>query len=109
MARGSLTALSTDLQSDSGSVLWSLVRGEQLEFPIKLNFLENASIGYSFEAVVIEVLNVPGQSGKPDTIRASGVQDVLTVWTPPINAAGLAWSAASVSYAVDTLIKFANL
>ena len=41
MARSQLTEISEDLNTDSGSVLWSLVRGEQLEFPITMNFIEN--------------------------------------------------------------------
>ena len=36
MARSQVTAVSQDLQSDDGSVLWSLIQGEQLEFAVTL-------------------------------------------------------------------------
>ena len=40
MARSRLTNTSQDLISDGGAVVWSFVKGEQLEFPITLNFIE---------------------------------------------------------------------
>ena len=57
MARSLLTNTTNDLITDSGAVLWSLVTGEQLEFPITLNFLKDTTQkllnNYIFEAVVI--------------------------------------------------------
>ena len=52
MARSRLTETTDDLVTDSGAVLWSFVKGEQLEFPITLNFVENVTAGYAYEAVV---------------------------------------------------------
>lgn len=82
MSRSAIVNPTADLQSDSGSVLWSLVRGEQLEFPITLSFLENASIGYTYEAVVVEADNVADQTSKPSVIKAGGVQTTLVVRVP---------------------------
>lgn len=79
MARAVLTDLQQDLNTDSGAVLWSIIRGEQLEFPITLSFLENASAGYDFEAVVMEALNVADQTEKPTQLRPSGVESNLGV------------------------------
>lgn len=82
MARSSLTSTSDDLISDSGSVLWSFVRGEQLEFSLILSFLENAMDGYIFEAVVIEAANEEGQTTRPITVLPGGKQTTLTVRVP---------------------------
>jgi hypothetical protein len=82
MARSSLLETSDDLINDSGSVLWSFVKGEQLEFPISLNFVEDVTTGYTYEAVVVEALNVANQTDRPITIKPSGVQTVLVVRIP---------------------------
>lgn len=82
MARSRINNTTDDLISDSGSVLWSFIKGEQLEFPVKLNFIDNVTAGYTYEAVVVEALNVSGQTEKPVTIRPNGVQTVLTVRVP---------------------------
>lgn len=91
MARSKLIETTEDLINDSGSVLWSFIKGEQLEFPITLNFIENASLGYTFEAVVIEALNIAGDTSRPTSIKPNGVQTVVSVrvptyrgnWDPP--------------------------
>lgn len=106
MARAKINEISDDLVSDSGSVLWSFVKGEQLEYPILLNFLSDAALaGYVYEAVVVEALNVVDQTEKPTAIKPSGVQTVLTVRKP--NKVGN-WNAATaynfedvVYYTVD--------
>jgi hypothetical protein len=88
MARARITDTTTDLQTDSGSVLWSIVQGEQLEFPISLNFLTNAyGGGYTFEAVVIEAANLgtldeDGLEQIPTTVQPAGVEDTLVVRVP---------------------------
>lgn len=78
MSRGSLTQAGADLISDNGGVLWQIVKGEQLEYPVVLNFLTNADAGYIYEAVVVEALNV-GDGQIPKTAKPSGVQTTLTV------------------------------
>lgn len=85
MARASLTAVSNDVITDDGSVLWSLVTGEQLEFPVTLNFVDDAtqkpSNDYTYEAVVIEGLNEL-TSEVPTSIRPFGIQTRLVVRRP---------------------------
>lgn len=88
MARSRLTNTTNDLVTDGGSVLWSIVKGEQLEFPVTLNFIEDASVkvnpnnNYTYEAVVVEAENVELQTDKPTTVRANGVKTTLFVRLP---------------------------
>jgi len=82
MARSRLLDPANDLITDGGDVLWSFVRGEQLEFPITLNFVENVMAGYTYEAVVVEADNVPEQTTTPTTVRTGGVTNVLVVRVP---------------------------
>ena len=93
MARSRLTDITEDLNNDSGSVLWSIVKGEQLEFPIVLNFIENFPITvgglpahpasrYTYEAVVVEAANVEYQEEKPLTVQPNGKNITLTVRIP---------------------------
>jgi hypothetical protein len=81
MARSKITSPSSDLQSDSGAVLWSLVQGEQLEFPVTLKFLTNA-YGYTYEAVIMEANNVEGNATIPTIARPGGENTTLTVRVP---------------------------
>jgi hypothetical protein len=81
MARSKITDTTIDLQSDSGGVLWSFVKGEQLEFPITLNFLTNA-YGYTYEAVIMEADNVLGSDEIPINVKSGGVNTTLTVRVP---------------------------
>lgn len=99
MARSQIGTITSDLQSDSGSVLWSLVQGEQLEFSVTLNFISNVGAGYIFEAVIIEALNVSGNSDIPTVARPSGVETTLTVRVPTDRgtwAAGTAYDREDV-------------
>lgn len=82
MARSRLLDPTNDLITDAGDVLWSFVRGEQLEFPITLNFVEDVTIGYTYEAVVVEADNLANQTSRPTTIRTGGVTTLLTVRVP---------------------------
>jgi hypothetical protein len=88
MARSRLTDTNLDLITDAGAILWSMVYGEQLEFPITLNFIVDASVkptstaNYNYEAVVIEAKNVAGQTDKPTLIQPSGVTTRLFVRLP---------------------------
>lgn len=82
MARTPLLNTSTDAQTDSGGILWSLVCGEQLEFPVTLSFIENVGVGYTYEAVAIEGANIANSGAIPDTVRAGGVQQTLVVRVP---------------------------
>lgn len=100
MARSSLTNPSVDLMEDSGSVLWSFVKGEQLEYPIVLDFLTAVQSGYIFECVVIEALNVADQIAPPTEIRAGGVQTALTIRVPEYVGA---WNSAT-SYGEEQVV-----
>lgn len=91
MARSKLINPTNDLISDDGAVLWSFVKGEQLEFPVTINFITN-STGYTYEAVVVEGDNISGQTTPPTTIKAGGVQTVLTVRVPSLVGT---WNAPS--------------
>lgn len=87
MARSRLTNTTQDLIADGGAVLWSLVKGEQLEFPITLSFMEDASVkapnaSYTYEAVVVEGLNTEGQTDRPTAVNPTGVSTTLFVRLP---------------------------
>jgi len=88
MARSRLTDTSVDLVTDAGAILWSMVLGEQLEFPITLNFIADASVksvtanNYNYEAVVIEAKNIIGQTDKPLTTQPGGITTRLFVRLP---------------------------
>ena len=104
MARSLLTGTMTDLIQDSGSVLWSFVKGEQLEFPILLNFVNNASIGYDYEAVVIEAANIAEDPTVPINTQPGGVQTKLVVRVP-VNRGN--WLAAG-SYNREEIVVYEN-
>ena len=86
MARSRITDTRQSLITDGGAVLWSLIQGEQLEFPITLNFIEDASVkrsnNYIYEAVVVEALNIEGQQTPPTQLQPNGAQTRLFVRLP---------------------------
>jgi hypothetical protein len=82
MARARLVDPSEDLLSDGGAILFSFVQGEQLEFPVELDFISDISAGYTYEAVVVEANNTAAQTVPPEIIKAAGVQTTLTVRIP---------------------------
>ncbi len=104
MARAKLTVIEDDLINDGGSVLWSFVKGEQLEFPITLSFITDASKAYTFEAVVIEANNEVEQITKPISIKVNGVQTPLTVIKP---SSPTTWVNTS-TYAFDDVVIYNN-
>lgn len=108
MARSRLTNTSQDLIADGGAVLWSFVKGEQLEFPITLNFVEDASVkasnNYVYEAVVVEANNVARQIDRPTDVRENGVQTRLFVRLPVYLGA---WQAA-VAYNKEDVVLYDN-
>jgi hypothetical protein len=81
MARALLTSSPTELMTDSGSVLWSIIKGEQLEYPIIIDFLDNVT-GYTFEAAVVEAYNIEFQTERPIMSMPDGIQNSLTVRLP---------------------------
>lgn len=102
MARSKLTNPTDDLMSDSGAVLWSFVLGEQLEFPVNLDFIQSPTTSYGYEAVVVEADNQPEQTDKPTGIKVSGVQTRLNVRVPIYRGN---WDAAQ-AYNTEDVISF---
>jgi hypothetical protein len=105
MARSPITDTSSDINTDSGAVLWSVVKGEQLEFPITMNFVTDATVGYQYEAVVVEALNVSNQTERPTAIKPSGVQTVLTVRVPTNRGT---WQAVQ-AYNQEEVVLYNNI
>lgn len=105
MARSKITATTNDVITDAGSILWSFIIGEQLEFPITLTFIEDATLPYTFEAVVIEAANTSGQTTPPTTVEISGVQTVLTVRVPSYEGV---WNASN-AYNMEDLVLYNGL
>lgn len=105
MARSKLTEIENDLITDSGSVLWSFIKGEQLEFPITLNFISDVTANYTYECVVVEALNVANQDSFPTTIKPNGVQTLITVRTPIKRGA---WSS-STAYNKEDVVLYNNI
>jgi hypothetical protein len=102
MARSRLLDPTIDLITDGGNVLWGLVRGEQLEFPVTLNFVENAMSGYTFEAVVVEANNTVDQLTTPTAVKSGGVTTVLTVRVPTNRGN---WDAAQ-AYSKEEIVYY---
>jgi hypothetical protein len=101
MARALIRDLRSDLIKDAGAVLWSIVMGEQLEFPVTLEFLDDASLGYEYEAVVLEAENVPGQEEPPSSVRSVSPSKVaLGVRVPTPRGA---WDAAQAYNREETV------
>lgn len=104
MARSLLVEVTTDLNTDSGSVLWSFIKGEQLEYPVALNFIANALTGYTYECVVVEGLNVALQTTPPITNKPGGIQTTLTVRVPVLQGT---WNSAN-AYGQDDVVLYAG-
>lgn len=108
MARSKLIDPSLDLITDDGAVLWSFVKGEQLEFPITLNFVEDASVkvsaNYTYEAVVVEADNTTGQTTAPTYVKDGGVQTRLFVRLPVYMGT---WQA-STAYNKEEVVLYNN-
>jgi len=78
MSRSRIISANKDLMSDKGSILLSIVRGEQFEFPVICDFLDIADTDYTYEAVIIEGSN-DGEGSYPTQVQAGGVADTLNV------------------------------
>lgn len=105
MARTKITNITQQLQQDDGNVLFSLVQGEQLEFPVTLTFLENASLYFEYEAVIIEASDdVDPANGLPVGAKPGGVMDKLEVYFRPFRDT---WSPTEV-YQRDDLVLWSD-
>lgn len=101
MARSQVTDISQDIQSDDGSVLWSFIQGEQLEFTVTLNFLDDVSAGYTYEAVVVEANNVFDDATIPNVVKSGGVETTLVVRVPTNKGN---WAAATAYTREDVVM-----
>lgn len=79
----------------------SFIQGEQVEYPVTLNFIANVGIGYTYEAVLMEALNVSGDDGTPTMARPAGVNTTLTVRVPPYEGN---WTAPTAYDREDVII-----
>lgn len=104
MARSKITAVGQDLIDDSGSVLFSFIKGEQLEFPVDLEFVSGAPTGYTFEAVVVEGANEEGQTEAPGNVESGGIQTNLTVRVPVYRGV---WAAAT-AYDIEDVVLYSG-
>jgi len=110
MARSRLIDPTLDLISDPGSILLSLVMGEQLEFPVTLSFINDATLkipaaaNYIYEAVVVEADNITGQLSPPTIIKAGGIQTRLYVRIPVYIGV---WVATN-SYSKEEIVQYAG-
>jgi hypothetical protein len=104
MSRTKITSTNTSVGTDDGNTLFSFIQGEQLEFGVTLGFLSSLS-GYTFEAVVMEALNVAGDESVPNAVRPGGINTTLTVRVPPERGN---WSA-STNYSMNDVVFYNNL
>jgi hypothetical protein len=104
MARSKIIDTRNDLNRDSGSVLWSFVLGEQLEFPINLTYITDVR-DYEIEAVVIEADNVEQQSSRPVSVKSGGIHTTLTTRKPAYLGE---WNSAA-AYSKGESVKYENV
>jgi hypothetical protein len=89
-----------------------MVIGEQLEFPVTLSFISDASNkspatnNYKYEAVVIEANNVVGQTTQPTAIKVSGVQTALFVRIPYYWGT---WTGTTATYNKEDVVLYNGL
>jgi hypothetical protein len=109
MARSRLIDPQLDVVSDAGAILYSLVKGEQIEFPVTLNFITDASVkssgNYVYEAVVVEAKNTSSQTEKPTVVQPNGVTTRLFVRLPRYIGV---WSA-SQAYNKEEVVLYNGL
>ena len=110
MARSRLIDPQLDIVSDPGAILFSMVIGEQLEFPVTLSFINDATLqipasaNYIYEAVVVEANNTTAQSTQPTAAKDSGVQTRLYVRIPIYVGT---WVATN-SYNKEEIVQYAE-
>ena len=102
MARSRLVDPKLDLINDEGAVIWSFIKGEQLEFPVTLNFVEDVTAGYTYEASVVEGLNELGQLTAPTKINPNGATNILGIRVPTYRGM---WDAAQ-AYNREEIVKW---
>ena len=106
MARTQITNITQQLQQDDGNVLFSLIQGEQLEFPVTLTFVENASLYFEYEAVIIEASDsIDPATNLPVGAKPGGVMDKLDVYFRPYKGD---WSGTETYQRDDMVLWYGN-
>jgi hypothetical protein len=78
MARSNITSRSKDLITDDGSVIVSVVQGEQTRINVTLGWLTNLT-GYTLTAKVVEGENSQGTGAVPTDPLTGGSVQTLTI------------------------------
>ena len=78
MPRSKITSTSKDLITDDGSVLVSVIHGEQTRLDIVLGWLTNLT-GYTITAKVVEGNNTQGTGNKPTDPQPAGAVITLPI------------------------------
>jgi len=78
MPRSKITSQSKDIISDDGSILVSVIEGEQVRLHIQLGWITNLT-GYTLEAKVVEGANVQGSGSTPTDPQPSGQVTTLDI------------------------------
>ena len=104
MARSRLIDTSQDLIQDGGAVLFSFVQGEQVEYPVNLDFLPGVLTQYTIRAVIVEAANVAAQTDRPGLIQPAGKRTILVVRNTSYVGA---WNSGS-NYTQDDVVLYNN-
>jgi len=102
MARSRIINPTDDLVSDSGSVLFSLIQGEQIEYPIVLEGLDLPPSEYDVTATLLEAANISMQTQLPTSLQPGGAITVVSIRSPAYRGE---WQAA-VFYATGELASY---
>ena len=78
MARSKITSQTNDLITDDGSVIMSLVHGEQLNMGVTLGWLTDLT-GFTLVAKVVEAENTQGSDTLPTDVLAAGAVITLDI------------------------------
>ena len=100
MARSRFNNITSDAINDGGTVLISLVQGEQIELPVIVDFIEDPTL-YNYEAALVEADNQAEQTTPPVKIKGSPTKSTLTVRIPSWKGV---WSA-STAYTTGNLVS----
>jgi hypothetical protein len=104
MARSNITDRTIQLNSDDGAVLWSIVQGEQREFLLRIESLENIN-GYTFKAIVVEAENNLNTAAIPKKVKAGGVSSELEIRVPVFRGA----LDPVATYVYDDVITYSGI
>lgn len=104
MARSRLPNPAVDLIKDGGAVLFSFIDGEQIEYPIDLNFLHSPS-GHTIVVSVVEARNIPLQTEKPISAEPGGVRTDLSLRIPKFRGA----FSPITAYSVGDMVSYNGL